>query len=117
LSAPNLGSARSKSLTAPLPVFGLRGEYEIGERFTLRGASQWFGVNTGNIGGRLVDTYIGADYSFGERMAVGLAYNDVSMSISLDKEASDLRGSLDWVYDGILLYVKADFGKQSRQAR
>jgi hypothetical protein len=109
LSEPQLGKFESNNLTAPLPVIGLRGEYAISKRFNLRGASQWFGIDTGDVSGRLTDTYAGVDYSFGKRMFVGLAYDTVSMSIEA-KKAGDLQGRLDWGYDGWLAYFKMDFG-------
>jgi hypothetical protein len=109
LSEPTVGTAESEGLTAPLPVVGLRGEYEITDRITLRGATQWFGIDSGDVEGHLIDTYIGADYSLGRRFAVGVAYNDVSMNISAS-DSGGWNGSLDWGYDGVLLYLKVDFG-------
>jgi hypothetical protein len=110
LSSPNVGTAESEDLTAPLPVLGLRGEYEITERIALRGAMQWFGIDTGDVEGRLLDTYIGADYLFGRRVAVGIAFNDVSLDVDATDDTG-WNGSLDWGYDGFLLYVKFDFGR------
>lgn len=109
LTAPELGSAESESLTAPLPVIGLRGDHAIGRRFTLRGAAQWFGVETDDVSGTLRDFYVGADYGFGERVAVGLAYNAVTMSLGAEEEHG-FRGRVDWGYDGLLLYFKVDLG-------
>jgi len=109
LSAPRLGSSESESLTAPLPVVGLRGDYAITDRFTLSGAAQWFGFETDDVDGTLRDIYVGADYGFGERMAIGLAYNQVAMSIAATEEHG-FRGSIDWAYDGLLLYFKLGFG-------
>lgn len=114
LSERTLGSYESEDLTAPLPLFGLRGDYAITDRITLRGAVQWFGFEADGIDGRLTDFYIGADYGLGQRqrMAVGLAYDRVSMNIgSEDDEGFD--GRLDWGYDGLLLYFKADFGSRA----
>ena len=102
-------SAESRQLTAPLPVFGLRGEYAFGERFTLRGAAELFAIDTGGIGGRLHDSYVGVDYSFGKRYALGVAYNDVSMTVSAEERAG-FHGRLDAGYRGALLYFKVDFG-------
>jgi hypothetical protein len=109
LSSPNVGAAESEDVTAPLPVLGVRGEYRATDRIALRGAIQWFGIDTGDVGGRLVDTYIGADYTFGERFAVGLALNDVSLSVEATDDTG-WNGELDWGYDGVLLYFKTDFG-------
>jgi len=109
LSEPTHGTFSSESLTAPLPVVGLRGEYGINDHWTLRGAFQWFGITVDNISGHLTDTYAGVDYGFGKRFAVGLAYDKVGMGVEASKQGK-LNGSLDWGYDGWLLYFKADFG-------
>ncbi len=108
LSDTARGTAESRQLTAPLPVFGLRGEYAFGERFTLRGAAELFAIETGGIDGRLHDSYVGVDYSFGKRFALGVAYNDVSMNVSA--EEAGFHGRLDAGYRGALLYFKVDFG-------
>jgi hypothetical protein len=113
LSQPTLGRAESEDVTAPLPLFGLRGDYLITDRITLRGAVQWFGFETEDLDGRLTDFYVGADYGFGQRMAVGLAYNRVSMNIGA-QEDDGFNGRVDWGYDGLLLYFKMDFGERSR---
>ena len=113
LSEPTLGTAKSESVTAPLPVIGLRGDYAVGDHFTLRGAMQWFGIEVDDVSGTLRDMYFGADYGFGKRMAVGLAYNKVAMGIEVDKP-SGFNGRVDWGYDGYLLYFKVDFGTGSR---
>jgi hypothetical protein len=103
------GASESRALTAPLPVFGLRGEYAFGDRITVRGASELFEIQTGGVGGHLHDTYVGADYSFGKRFAVGIAYNDVGIKISAE-EKPGFQGLLDAGYSGALLYFKVDFG-------
>jgi hypothetical protein len=109
LRQATLGQYESEDLTAPLPLFGLRGDYAITDHITLRGAVQWFGFEADNVDGRLTDLYVGADYGFGKRMAVGLAYDSVSMNIGARND--DGRNSrLDWGYDGFLVYFKVDLG-------
>ena len=61
----------------------------------------------GNVSGRFKDFYVGADYSFTDRWAIGLAYNDVSLKLSSTDRW--LSGHLDWGYDGVLLYLNFDF--------
>lgn len=109
LSEPSLGTAESEGLTAPLPVVGLRGDYAINDRWTLRGAFQWFGISIDQASGHLTDTYAGVDYGFGKRFSIGLAYDTVSMNIEASK-SGHLKGSLDWGYNGWLIYFKTDFG-------
>jgi len=112
LSQPTLGRAETEDVTAPLPLFGLRGDYVVGERITLHGAVQWFGYKTDELDGRLTDFYFGGDYGFGQRMAVGLAYNKVSMNIGA-QEDNGFTGRLDWGYDGLMLYFKMDLGDRN----
>jgi hypothetical protein len=114
LSAPSISRAESTDLTAPLPVIGVRGDYAITDRWTFRGAFEWFGIDTGDVDGTLTDKYLAVDYSFGERFAAGLAFNDTGLDVDADKGAGEFRGALDWGYDGWLLYMKVDFGRASR---
>jgi len=109
LNAPNIGTYSSQSLTAPLPVVGFRGEYGINDRWTLRGSFQWFGVDLTDVSGHFTDTYAGVDRRFGKRFSVGLAYDTVGLNIDVSK-TEHLKGSLDWGYNGWLLYFKTDFG-------
>jgi hypothetical protein len=112
LSQPTLGRAESEDVTAPLPLFGLQGDYAVNDRITLRGAMQWFAFETDELDGRLTDFYVGADYGFGQRMAVGLAYNRVSMNIGAAEDGG-FEGRIDWGYDGFLLYFKVDLGSRN----
>lgn len=114
LSAPSLSRVESTDITAPLPVIGLRGDYAITDRITLRGAFEWFGIDTGDVEGTLTDKYVALDYGIGERFAVGLAYNDVEMDIDADEGGSGFRGALNTGYDGWLVYMKVDFGNGAR---
>ncbi len=112
LSQATLGRVESEDVTAPLPVLGLRGDYAINDRITLRGAWQWFGFEAEDVDGRLTDFYVGADYGFGQRMAVGLAYNRVSMSLGAIED-NGLNARLNWGYDGVVLYFKLDLGSRN----
>ena len=112
LSQATLGRAETEDVTAPLPVFGLRGDYAINDRITLRGAIQLFAFEADDVDGRFSDFYVGADYGFGERMAVGLAYNRVSMNLGAVEDRG-LDARLDWGYDGFLLYFKLDLGSRN----
>ncbi len=112
LSEATLGTAQTEDLTAPLPVIGVRGQYAITDRIKLRGALEVFGIDTGDVSGHLNDFNIAADYGFGKRFAVGLAYNDVAMNIDASEGGSGFSGALDWGYSGWLLYLNVDIGNR-----
>ncbi len=107
LSAEDIGSVESDSLTAPLPVVGLRGQYDLSEKFTLRAIGEIFAIEYEEYDGTLVDLYVGIDYQLFEHTAVGLGFNSVSFDIGISR--SNFEGDLDWRYDGALLFLKFDF--------
>lgn len=107
LSGSGGGSVESNSLTAPLPVAGLRGEYRFAERWSLRGSGEFFAIDYGDYDGSLVDLFLGVDFSVTEAIAVGLGVNSVTIDVGVSK--SGFRGDLDWEYDGAMAYVKFDF--------
>jgi len=104
------GEEESRDFTAPLPVIGFRGQYDVTERIALRGSLELFSLDAGDADGRLSDATIGADYSFNDRIALGLAYNLVSVDIDA-QDTGGFIGQIDWGYDGVMLYLKANFGR------
>ena len=107
LSEENLGQTEISSITAPLPVLGLRGEYEFTDRLTLNANGEFLVVEFDNVKGSLVDLYLGIDYQVIEHVAVGIGFNSVTLDVDANK--SDFSGTLDWRYDGALLFFKLDF--------
>jgi hypothetical protein len=110
LNAPEIGVDSSNDIQAPLPVIGVRGAFDIGERVALRGSVEWFGITTNKASGRLTDANIGVDYSFTERIALGLAYDNMSMDVTAVSDRG-FETRLDWVYEGPMLYLKLNFGR------
>ncbi len=107
LAEQNLGQSEISEITAPLPVLGLRGEYEITDRLTLTAVGEFFTVEFNDVDGSLVDLYVGIDYQVIEHVAVGLGFNSVNLDVDASK--NDFSGSLDWRYQGALLFFKFDF--------
>ncbi len=107
LDAVDIGSVESDNLTAPLPVVGLRGQYDISEKFTFRASGEIFAMKYEEYDGTLVDLYAGIDYQLSEHTAIGLGLNSVTLDIGITRKS--FRGNLDWRYDGGLLFLKFDF--------
>jgi len=107
LKADSLGRVAGGSVTAPLPVVGFRGQYELSDKWTLRGNAEVFALEYGDYSGSLYDTYAGLDYQLFKQMAIGLGVNTVRINVRVDK--SVFRGDLDWRYSGGLLFFKFDF--------
>lgn len=107
LSEQNLGQTAIGDITAPLPVIGLRGEYEFADNWSFRASGEFFFVEFDDIEGSLVDLYAGVDYAIRDSFSVGLGVNSVSLDV--DASQSSFQGSLDWKYTGGLLFLKFDF--------
>lgn len=107
LAAESIGRASSSGVTAPLPVLGLRGQYDFAEKWSLRGSAEVFAIEYGDYSGSLYDIYAGVDYQLFEHMAVGLGVNSVNLDVGVSKGNFD--GNLDWTYSGGLLFFKFDF--------
>lgn len=107
IRADSGGQFSSRGTTAPLPVLGLRGQYEFSEKWTFRSSAEFFALDYGDYSGDLYDLYAGVDYQFSTHVAVGLGINSVRMDVAVDK--TNFNGNLDWQYDGGLLFFKFDF--------
>jgi len=107
LSAPSIAASEVGSVTAPLPVFGLRGEYYFSDKWTFRASGEIFVFEYEDFDGSLYDIYAGLDYQLFDRMAVGFGINSVRMDIGVTKV--NATGNIDWRYDGGLLFLKFDF--------
>jgi hypothetical protein len=107
LSASTLASRESHDVTAPLPVFGLRGEYRFADRWSLRGSAEVFVIEYGDYDGSLYDFFAGLDFSITDNIAVGVGINSVELDVGVTK--GSFQGNLDWKYDGALAYLKFDF--------
>ena len=108
LTESNTGQFEADDLTAPLPVIGLRGNYQWTPRLVLRSSAEIFAIEFDHVDGSLIDFYVGLDYHFHDNFAVGLGYNNVSLDV--DADGSEFKGALDWTYDGVLLSVLYSFG-------
>ncbi len=94
-------------VTAPLPVFGLRGEYFISDRWRASASAEWFGLTLDNYEGSLHDFMLGIDYRFGDHAAVGLGFNIVEIDVDATEEG--LRADLLWQYSGLIGYLRFSF--------
>lgn len=107
IAAESIGRSSSGGATAPLPVLGLRGQYDFSEKWSLRGSAEIFAIEYGDYSGSLYDVYAGVDYQITDHVALGAGFNLVNINVGVSKP--NLDGDLDWRYDGGLLFLKFDF--------
>ena len=107
LSAEGIAENEGGAVTAPLPVIGLRGEYQFAEKWKFRASGEFFSLSYEGYDGTLTDFYAGVDDQLMENMAIGVGINSVSLDVGIEDDS--LNGNLDWRYDGGLVFLKFDF--------
>ena len=91
--------------TAPFPMFGLRGTWELAPRLFVRANIEYFKISEGDIDGSLTDYLLSVEYRFEKPWGVGIGFNH----LDLDVENTEERDELSYQYDGILLYANLRF--------
>jgi hypothetical protein len=107
LSADSIGAREVTSATAPLPVIGLRGQYFFTQKWSVRASGEFFLYQSGDWDGDLADLYLGVDYEFSDRIAVGIGFNSVTFDLGVSKQ--NFTGQLDWGYSGGLVFLRGRF--------
>jgi len=103
LNAAGINQARSESMTAPLPVWGLYASYDFTPRLSAYFNYQFFFVSyEGRVEGALQDFLLGLEYRVSEHFAVGTAFNRFGMKLEAKEDAFTLNYSSDW--NGLMLY-------------
>jgi len=107
LEGEAIGALEGDGVTAPLPVVGLRGQYDFTEKLSFRASGEIFALEYDAYSGSLYDIYAGLDYQFFKHVAIGVGINAVKINIGISKDR--FNGDIDWRYDGGLVFFKIDF--------
>jgi len=102
-----IGEREDHGVTAPLPVIGLRGQYDFTDKLSFRGSGEIFALEYEDFSGSLYDLYAGFDYRIFDHVEIGVGINSVRMDLGISNDNFD--GNFDWQYDGGLLFFKFDF--------
>jgi hypothetical protein len=99
------------NFTAPLPLIGLRTDFQITERFYLKQNIEFLYLSTSSFSGGILDLGVYLEHKTFKNVAFGLGVNSNRLNISLKKpdSAIDFFGDIRMDYTGALLYVKYYF--------
>jgi hypothetical protein len=97
----------ASSVTAPLPVFGLRGLWQFSPKWYLDGQVQYFAIKIDKIDGRVTNAQLGVTRMFGDHFGVGAGWNTFTTRVGVEKDR--FNGSLKWRYSGAQIFVTASF--------
>ena len=97
----------SDNLSLPLPVFGIRGEYNFTDRLRLIASSEFFFISTRKYDGQLYDVKAALEYDLFRNVGIGVAYNWIRADVDVNNPIVDW--SVDARTSGILAYAKLAF--------
>ena len=110
LESPGLALFEDESVTAPLPVVGLRGDVVLTEHWRLRGGLDVLYLSLSGYTGVLSDATLAVEWLPFKHVGFGAALNAVNIKVKADGDDEyglDLNGELKFRFTGAMLYIKA----------
>jgi hypothetical protein len=101
------GATAGSTITAPLPAFGVSGDWAIDDRWRMRGHAGAFKITIQNIDAKVVDGGVAGEYRVYGNIWGGLGYSLLNASAKKADSSSD--ASLDWRTGGWQLYASMLF--------
>ena len=101
------GSSKKGSVSAPLPVIGLRAGWVVAPQVYLDAQAQFFKAKVDNIDGSVLDVRAGATWRFSQNFGVGAGYNLFRTNVKVEKNNFD--GRLKTGYQGLQVFVTGAF--------
>ena len=102
----------SESVTAPLPVFGLRADFALTPKWLIKSGIDFFYLEYEQFKGAVYDTMVGVEYKAFKRVGFGLAVENFNVAVEAEGEdypEIDFKGKIDYRYLGAMLYAKVYF--------
>jgi hypothetical protein len=101
------GESKKGSISAPLPVLGLRAGWVVAPSVYLDAQAQYFKAKIDGYDGRIWDLRAGATYMFTPNFGVGVGYNRFTTRVESDKERYD--GRIKLAYSGFQAFLTGAF--------
>lgn len=104
--------AQSADILAPLPVFGLRSDFLIANKFYLKQSAELLYLKIDNFTGSILDLNFALEYKATRHFSLGLGINSYRLNIYAkgnDYPGIDFFGDIKMDYSGIFLYAKFYF--------
>ena len=102
----------SESITAPLPVFGLRADFALTPKWFLKSAMDIFYLEYQQFRGGVYDTSVAVEYKAFKRVGFGLSVENFNLAVEAEGEdypGIDFKGKIEYRYLGAMLYARIFF--------
>ena len=98
-----------ESITAPLPVIGIRGAFAVTPKIFLVQSMEFFWLQIDKYRGLIIDTTLAVEYNAWKHVGFGAGIDAFLLSIEAngkDVPGVDFIGSFEFNYTGLMLYAK-----------
>lgn len=102
-----LNLSNTASVDAPLPVIGARGLWKLPHNFWIDAQAQFFALSIDQYDGSLHDYRLMLTWQPKPWGGIGIGYN--GFKIDVDVDGDSFNGSLDWKYNGPMIFYSASF--------
>ncbi len=107
ISAVDIVKLVSDSVTLPLPLLGVNGQWNISPRFRLLASGEVFFLKIDNYKGSLYDISLGVEYDITKHFGLGLGFNMIE--IDVNSRGNDFEWDYKWRTTGAYAYLKYGF--------
>lgn len=101
------------SVTAPLPVIGLRGDFAITPKLFLKSNIDFFYLEYDNYEGSIIDIRMAIEYNLFKNIGFGLGFEHLQVDVEAKGDSDfpgvNFNGNILFNYSGVLLYTKIYF--------
>ncbi len=107
-----LNGYTAESVTAPMPVLGLRADFALTPKWFIKGNIDIFYLEYASFKGSIYDTKVALEYNAFKHFGLGLAVENFKVGVESEGEdypQVDLVGRIQFRYIGALLYMKIYF--------
>jgi len=103
------GALEESSSTSPLPFLQGRIDYALTPKLFIKQSIELFYMEYNDFKGRLLDARIGLEYNIWKHFGLGLSFDIFSLHVEDKGDATNLKGSIDLGFSGLMLYGKMMF--------
>ena len=104
---PTSKDTQTNSVTAPLPVIGLRGAWVVTPSVLVEAQGQFFKLKVNEVDGYWSDVRVSATWMFNKNFGLGLGYDRYFNKVDVSKEGFD--GRVKFGYSGLQAFVTGSF--------
>ena len=104
---PTSKAVQSNSVTAPLPVIGLRGAWVVTPNILLEAQGQFFKIKVDEVDGNWTDFQAKATWMFNKNFGLGLGYDRYTNRVDVEK--TNFNGNVKLGYSGLQLFGVVSF--------